>query len=103
MRFEVYVEPFDAASPGFGGGAADEFSADASQALVGVHRDVEEKGVPAAVPGDVDETDQDLLLVGAEVEEATSGTGPKRRREWFSQATENKSFRSSGFTNGLTR
>jgi hypothetical protein len=62
MRFEVDVQPFASGSAGAVGSCADEAGADAVVLPAGVDHGVEEKGVSATIPADLDESDE-LLSV----------------------------------------
>ena len=61
MGLVVDVEPVGAAGAGFGGDEADEFAGDAAALELGINRSVEEEGVGAAVPGDVDVADDAIV------------------------------------------
>jgi hypothetical protein len=47
--------------------------------LVGVNGGVEEAGVPPTVPRDVDEADQALMMIRAQLYQAAPEGEPKRR------------------------
>jgi hypothetical protein len=72
VRLIIDVEPLDTALSGRDGGSADEARANTPLLYGGVNGGVQQKGVNASVPGHVHEPDQDALLKGANVAEATA-------------------------------
>ena len=58
MRFEVDVQPFASGQAGAVHGRFDEAGADPPMPCVWIDRGVEKKGVGAAVPADLDESDE---------------------------------------------
>src|SRR5947199_3337352 len=70
MRLEIDVEPACAALAGEVDGGLDEACADAAMPVIGMDGDVEDGGMAAAIPGDIEETDQPRAGIGADMAEA---------------------------------
>ena len=67
MGLEVDVQPMGAALPGNPFGLLHEARRDALPAKVRMNAGIEDEGVNATVPGDVDEADDRVVLVGTDM------------------------------------
>ena len=69
-RLIIDVQPFDARPLGDLGGSLDQSPSDATPLMVGMHGGVQDEGVVASVPGELDEADQPPAVVGADGRQA---------------------------------
>ncbi len=70
MRLEIDMQPFGAALAGNPRGFPDQLRGDALPAHVGVNAGIEKEGMNAAIPGDIDEADEPVVVIGADMGEA---------------------------------
>ena len=70
MRLVVDMHPGGATIAGDLDGALDEAGADAAAAMAGVNGWIEQEGVDAAVPRDIDIADQSFTFIGAQMNQA---------------------------------
>ena len=70
MRFEVDMKPFGPTIIGEGDGPAHQLAANAAALKIRIGTEVENKGVNAAIPGNVDKADEPVSLERAEMAEA---------------------------------
>lgn len=70
MRLEIDMQPFGAALASEVRRLADHARRDALPSHVGMDRCIEDEGMDAAIPGDVDEADEPVVLIGADMTEA---------------------------------
>jgi len=75
VRFEIDMQPFGAALTSEARCLPNHARRDPLPAHVGVDRCIEDEGVDAAVPGDIDETDEPVVVVGADMGEAAGQDG----------------------------
>lgn len=73
------MQPFGAALTGNPRGFADQSRGDALPAHVGVNAGVEHEGMNAAISGDIDEADERVVVVGADMGEAAGQDGGEIR------------------------
>ena len=75
MLIEVHVQPVTPEPPCLPRGLPDEFGTDAAPLHLRMNGGVEQKCVNTAVLGDIDESDQLLLVVSCDVGEAACQNG----------------------------
>ena len=80
MRLEINVQPFGAARSREVDGTPDETRADAATPVFRMDGGVEDGGMSAAIPGNVDETDKSRAVMGAEMAKAAGEYRDEIRR-----------------------
>jgi hypothetical protein len=78
-RLVINVQPFNAVLPSQVRRPPHEALPNPSPLLLGMHRDVEKEGVRSAIPGEVNEADQTLGVVGTDVNQTPAQHGAERR------------------------
>ncbi len=103
MRLEIDMQPLGAARAGNPHGFPDQLRGDALPAHVGVNAGVEKEGMNAAVPGDVDEADEPVVVIGADMGEAAGRMREKSGAVGAFEAADQRGLRSSGEGKGSMR
>lgn len=80
MRLEINMQPLGATLGGRLTGQFEQTNADAPTAIIRIHAGIENEGVRPTIPGDVDEADQQLAIIGADMGQTARKNGGKAMR-----------------------